>query len=84
MANEPQCHVDCYFRLNYQHNSAEKNARDTLSQRKRGLEVLAENLGDIKRSERCHFTMVEDSEPFKLHLTSMSYINEVFEHLLQP
>ena len=61
----------------------EKNARDTLSQRKRGLEVLAENLGDIKRSERCHFNMVEDLEPFKLHLTSMSYINEVFEHLLQ-
>ena len=31
--NKPQ-YVDCYFRLNYQHNSAEKNARDIPSQRK--------------------------------------------------
>jgi hypothetical protein len=28
-----------------------------------------------------HFTMVEAVEPFKLHITSMSYLYEVFEHL---
>jgi len=28
-----------------------------------------------------HFTMVEVVEPFKLHITSMSYLYEVFEHL---
>jgi hypothetical protein len=25
--------------------------------------------------------MIEDVEPFKLHITSMSYLYEVFEHL---
>jgi hypothetical protein len=30
-----------------------------------------------------HFAMVEAVEPFKLHITSMSYVYEVFEHL-QP
>jgi len=28
-----------------------------------------------------HFAMVEAVEPFKLHITSMSYLYEVFEHL---
>ncbi len=28
-----------------------------------------------------HFTMVEAVEPFKLHITSMSFLYEVFEHL---
>ena len=28
-----------------------------------------------------HFTMVEAVESFKLHITSMSYLYEVFEHL---
>jgi len=30
-----------------------------------------------------HFAIVEAVEPFKLHLTSMSYIYKVFEHLKQ-
>jgi hypothetical protein len=30
----------------------------------------------------CHYTFVEAVEPFKLHPMSMSYIFEVFEHLL--
>ncbi len=30
----------------------------------------------------CHYTWVEAVEPFKLHPMSMSYIYEVFEHLL--
>jgi hypothetical protein len=28
-----------------------------------------------------HFATVEAVEPFKLHITSMSYLYEVFEHL---
>jgi hypothetical protein len=28
-----------------------------------------------------HYTIVEAVEPFKLHITSMSYLYEVFEHL---
>jgi hypothetical protein len=28
-----------------------------------------------------HFAMVEAVEPFKLHITSMSHLYEVFEHL---
>jgi hypothetical protein len=28
-----------------------------------------------------HLAMVEAVEPFKMHLTSMSYLYEVFEHL---
>ena len=28
-----------------------------------------------------HFAMVEAAERFKLHITSMSYLYEVFEHL---
>ncbi len=31
----------------------------------------------------CHYTLVEAVESFKLHLTSMQYIYEVFEHLLR-
>ena len=31
----------------------------------------------------CHYTLVEAVEPFKLHPMSMSYIYEVFEHLLR-
>ncbi len=31
----------------------------------------------------CHSTLVETVEPFKLHPMSMSYIYEVFEHLLR-
>ncbi len=31
----------------------------------------------------CHFALIEAVEPFKLHPMSMSYINEVFEHLLR-
>ncbi len=30
----------------------------------------------------CHYTLVEAVEPFKLHPMSMSYLYEVFEHLL--
>ncbi len=30
----------------------------------------------------CHFILAEAVEPFKLHPLSMSYIYEVFEHLL--
>jgi hypothetical protein len=30
-----------------------------------------------------HFAMVEAVEPFKLHITSMSFLYEVFEHLQQ-
>ncbi len=30
-----------------------------------------------------HYTLVEAVEPFKLHLMSISYIYEVFEHLLR-
>ena len=30
-----------------------------------------------------HYTITEAVEPFKLHLTSMSYIYEVFDHLKQ-
>ncbi len=31
----------------------------------------------------CHYTLVEAVEPFKLHPMSMSYMYEVFEHLLR-
>jgi hypothetical protein len=31
----------------------------------------------------CHYALVETVEPFKLHPMSMSYIYEVFEHLLR-
>jgi hypothetical protein len=31
----------------------------------------------------CHYALVEAVEPFKLHPMSMSYIYEVFEHLLR-
>ncbi len=31
----------------------------------------------------CHYALVEAVEPFKLHPKSMSYIKEVFEHLLR-
>ncbi len=31
----------------------------------------------------CHYTLIEAVEPFKLHPMSMSYIYEVFEHLLR-
>ncbi len=31
----------------------------------------------------CHYTLVEAGEPFKVHPVSMSYIYEVFEHLLR-
>ncbi len=31
----------------------------------------------------CHFALVEAVEPFKLHPISMSYVYEVFEHLLR-
>jgi hypothetical protein len=31
----------------------------------------------------CHYALVEAIEPFKLHLMYMSYIYEVFEHLLR-
>ena len=32
-------------------------------------------------SKPCHYAMVEAVDPFKVHPTSMSYKNEVFEHL---
>jgi hypothetical protein len=31
----------------------------------------------------CHYTLVEAVEPFKLHPMSMSYIYDVFQHLLR-
>jgi hypothetical protein len=31
----------------------------------------------------CHYTLVEAVEPFKLNPTSLSYIYEVFDHLLR-
>ncbi len=31
----------------------------------------------------CHYALIEAVEPFKLHPMSMSYIYEVFEHLLR-
>jgi hypothetical protein len=31
----------------------------------------------------CHYTLIETIEPFKLHSMAMSYIYEVFEHLLR-
>jgi hypothetical protein len=31
----------------------------------------------------CHYTLVEAVQPFKLHPINMSYIYEVFEHLLR-
>ncbi len=31
----------------------------------------------------CHYTLIEAVEPFKLHPMSMTYIYEVFEHLLR-
>ncbi len=31
----------------------------------------------------CHYALIEAVEPFKLHLMSMAYLNEVFEHLLR-
>jgi hypothetical protein len=31
----------------------------------------------------CHYALIESVEPFKLHFMSMSYIYEVFEHLLR-
>ncbi len=31
----------------------------------------------------CHYTLIEAVEPFKLHPMSMSYLYEVFEHLLR-
>jgi hypothetical protein len=34
-------------------------------------------------SKPCHYTLVEAVEPFKLHQMFMSYIYEVFEHLLR-
>ncbi len=34
-------------------------------------------------SKPCHYPLVEAVEPFKLHPMSMSYIYEVFEHLLR-
>ncbi len=30
----------------------------------------------------CHYALVEGKEPFKLHSMSMTYLCEVFEHLL--
>ncbi len=30
----------------------------------------------------CHYALVEAVEPFKLHPMSMSYIYDVFEHIL--
>ena len=44
------------------------------------LGELAEHLGDVS-VKPYHFAMVEAVEPFKLHITSMSYLYEVFEHL---
>jgi hypothetical protein len=35
----------------------------------------------IRVCNQCHYAVVEDVEPFKLHPTSMSYIHLVFEHL---
>ncbi len=37
----------------------------------------------MKVCKPCHFALVEAVEPFKLHPMSMSYIYEVFEHLLR-
>ncbi len=37
----------------------------------------------IQECKPCHYALVEAVEPFKLHPTSMSYIYEVFEHLLR-
>ncbi len=31
----------------------------------------------------CHYTLIEDVEPFKLHPMSMLYIYERFEHFLR-
>jgi hypothetical protein len=33
--------------------------------------------------EPCHYALIEIVEPFKLHPMFMSYIYEVFEHLLR-
>ncbi len=41
---------------------------------------LAEILGDAS-VHPYHYAIVEAVEPFKLHITSMSYLYEVFEHL---
>ena len=41
---------------------------------------LAEILGDAS-VQPYHYTIVEAVEPFTLHITSMSYLYEVFEHL---
>ncbi len=37
----------------------------------------------IQVCKPCQYALVEAVEPFKLHLMSMSYIYEVFEHLLR-
>ncbi len=41
------------------------------------------NLTWCKCAKPCHYALVEAVEPFKLHPMSMSYIYEVFEHLLR-
>ncbi len=33
--------------------------------------------------QQCHLALIEAVEPFKLHPTSMSYIHDMFEHLLR-
>jgi len=47
------------------------------------LGKLAEILYLMQVCKPCHHALVEAVEPFKLHLMSMSYIYEVFEHLLR-
>ncbi len=37
----------------------------------------------LQVGRRCHYALVEAVEPFKLHPMSISYIYEVFEHLLR-
>jgi hypothetical protein len=33
--------------------------------------------------KQCHYVLIEDVEPFKLHPMSISFIHEVFEYLLR-
>jgi hypothetical protein len=45
---------------------------------------VSPDLGELAEMQECkpyHYAMVEAVEPFKLHITSMSYLYEVFEHL---
>jgi hypothetical protein len=37
----------------------------------------------MKVCKPCHYSLIEAGEPFKMHPMSMSYIYEVFEHLLR-